>query len=153
DGTGVLLRYTSVDGEEGYPGTLNSQVTYTLTNNNEFMIDYSATTDKATPVNLTHHSYFNLTGATRDILAHELTIDADRYTPIDPTSSPTGEIASVAGTPFDFRKPMPIGARITENNEQLRNGKGYDHNFVLNRQGEGLVHAAHVYEPSSGRTI
>src|SRR5262245_60889996 len=153
DGTGVLFRYTSADREEGYPGTLKAQGTYTLTANNEFIIDYVATTDKATPVNLTHHSYFNLTGATRDVLDHELTIDADRYTPIDPTSIPTGELAPVEGTPFDFRKPMPIGARITQDNEQLRNGKGYDHNFVLNRQSEGLIHAAHVYEPSSGRVI
>jgi aldose 1-epimerase len=153
DGSGVVFRYISTDGEEGYPGTVKAQVTYTLTDNNEFIIDYAATTDKATPVNLTHHSYFNLTGATRDVLDHELTINADRYTPIDPTSIPTGEIAPVEDTPFDFRKPMPIGARIMQDNEQLRNGKGYDHNFVLNRSGEGLVHAAHVYEPSSGRVI
>ena len=153
DGIGVSFRYTSADGEEGYSGTLKAQVTYTLSDDNKLIIDYVATTDKATPVNLTHHSYFNLTGTTRDVLDHELTINADHYTPIDPTSIPTGEIAPVEGTPFDFRKPMPIGARITQDNEQLRNGNGYDHNFVLNRQGEGLVNAAHVYEPSSGRVI
>ena len=152
-GAGILLRYTSADGEENYPGTLKVQVTYTLSDNNELIIDYVATTDRATPINLTHHSYFNLTSATRDVLDHELTINADRYTPIDPTSIPTGEIAPVEGTPFDFRKPISIGARIKEDNEQLRNGQGYDHNFVLNRQGEGLVHAAHVYEPSNGRVI
>jgi aldose 1-epimerase len=152
-GAGILLRYTSADGEENYPGTLKVQVTYTLSDNNELIIDYVATTDRATPINLTHHSYFNLTSANRDVLDHELTINADHYTPIDPTSIPTGEIAPVEGTPFDFRKPISIGARIKDDNEQLRNGRGYDHNFVLNRQGEGLVHAAHVYEPSSGRVI
>jgi aldose 1-epimerase len=153
EGAGVIFRYTSPDGEEGYPGTLKAQVTYTLTDRDELIVDYLATSDKATPVNLTHHSYFNLTGATRDVLEHELTINADRYTPIDPTSIPTGEIASVDGTPFDFRKPMTIGSRITQDDEQLRNGKGYDHSFALNRQGEGLVHAAHVYEPSTGRVL
>jgi aldose 1-epimerase len=159
-GTGVLLRYTSADGEEGYPGTLKAQITYTLNEYNEFIIDYVATTDKATPVNLTHHSYFNLTGATRDVLDHELMINADHYTPIDATSIPTGEIATVESTPFDFRTPTPIGARIMQDNEQLRNGKGYDHNFVLKgyaqdsireRRSLGLIQAGHVYEPSSGR--
>ena len=153
DGQGVIFRYTSPDGEEGYPGTLKARVTYTLTDRDELMVDYSATSDKATPVNLTHHSYFNLTGITRDVLDHELTINADRYTPVDATLIPTGSIDSVEGTPFDFRKPAAIGSRIGQDDEQLRNGKGYDHNFVLNRTGEGLVPAAHVYEPSSGRVL
>ncbi len=153
DGTGVIFRYTSPDGEEGYPGTLKAQVTYTLSDRNELIVDYLATSDKPTLVNLTQHSYFNLTGGVRDVLGHELTIDADRYTPIDPTSIPTGTIASVDGTPFDFRKATAIGARIMQDDEQLRNGRGYDHNFVLNRQGDGLVHAARVYEPTTGRAL
>lgn len=153
DGAGVIFRYTSSDEEEGYPGTLKAQVTYTLSDQNELIIDYSATTDKPTLVNLTHHSYFNLTGVTRDVLDHEMTINADRYTPIDPTSIPTGEIANVEGTPFDFRKPMTIGSRIALDHEQLRNGNGYDHNFALNRQGDGLVNAARVYEPTTGRVM
>jgi aldose 1-epimerase len=153
DGSGVIFRYTSADGEEGYPGSLKAQVTYTLNDRNELIVDYLATSDKPTPVNLTQHSYFNFTGVTRDILDHELTIDADRYTPIDSTSIPTGELAPVEGTPFDFRKSVSIGSRIEQDHEQLRNGKGYDHNFVLNRQSDGLVHAARVYEPISGRVM
>ncbi|HEX9250196.1 MAG TPA: aldose epimerase family protein [Gemmatimonadaceae bacterium] len=155
---GVTLEYTSADMEEGFPGTLRARVTYTLTDDNRLMVDYQATSDKPTPVNLTQHSYWNLAGdGSRDILAHVLTINADSMTPVDSTLIPTGEISPVTGTPFDFRTPMPIGARIDQRqNTQIRYGGGYDHNFVLNRGNAGadsLVHAAHVAEPSTGRTL
>jgi len=158
EGKGVALDYTSPDMEEGYPGSLRSHVTYTLTDDDRLIVDYQATTDKPTPVNLTQHTYWNLAGsAKRDILGHELTINADSMTPVDSTLITTGEITSVTGTPFDFRTPTAIGARVDQRQDaQIRYGNGYDHNFVLNRggaAGDALVHAARVVEPTSGRTL
>jgi len=160
---GVALRYKSTDGEESYPGTLHASVTYTLTPRNELVIEYAAVSDAPTIVNLTNHSYFNLSGeGSDDVLRHEVTIDADSYTPVDATMIPTGEIAPVAGTPFDFRTPVAIGARIDSDDPQLRVAGGYDHNFVLNgyRAGAGtaddpgaLHRCARVVDPASGRTL
>lgn len=151
------LTYLSKDKEEGYPGNLNVKVIYTLTNSNELRIDYSALTDKPTVVNLTHHSFFNLhgfsSGKAKSINSHLLRINGDSYTPTNETLIPTGEIRSVEGAPFDFRQSIKIGERVDENNVDLKYGKGYDHNWVLNKKGGEMSLAAEVYEPSNGRVL
>jgi len=152
DGPTLSLRYVSKDGEEGYPGTLTVTAVYTLTDDNALRLQYTATTDKDTVVNLTQHSYFNLAGK-GDILNHVVMMPADRFTPVDSTLIPTGVLQPVDGTPFDFRTPTAIGARINQDDEQLKFGKGYDHNWVLNRTGEGLSKAAEVHDPKTGRVM
>jgi len=153
EGPAVTFTYKSHDGEEGYPGSLNVTVTYILTNENEVKIEYVATTDKPTVLNLTNHSYFNLAGAgSGTILNHELTIVADNFTAADDTLIPTGEITPVEGTPLDFTKPMKVGARI-DKLRQRPTFRGYDHNYVLNSQDGSLALAARLYDPSSGRVM
>jgi aldose 1-epimerase len=153
-GPKLELMYLSKDGEEGYPGNLKVKATYTLTEDNALKVKFKATTDKDTVCNLTHHSYFNLAGS-GDVLSHIVQINADTFTPVDAGLIPTGELAPVAGTPFDFRTPAAIGARINEtNNEQIKFAGGYDDNWVLNKKSAGeLSLAASVTEPTSGRTL
>ena len=152
---GLVLTHTSPDGHEGYPGTLRSKVTYTLTNRDELVIDSEATTDKATIVNLTNHTYWNLAGdGTRDIVGHVMMIESSAIVPVDSTLIPTGQLLPVAGTPFDFRTPTPVGARIADPHVQIRYGGGYDHTFVVNRpSGPALSHAVRLTEPTTGRAL
>jgi aldose 1-epimerase len=151
-GVALEFRYVSPDGEEGYPGNLSVTAVYTLTHENALRLDFTATTDKATVVNLTHHSYFNLAGA-GDILNHELMIPAEEFTPVNADLIPTGELRALRGTPLDFSAPTRIGARINQPDEQLKLGRGYDHNFVLNNPVGKLALAARVFEPTTGRVL
>lgn len=154
DAVGVKLHRVSADGEQGYPGRLDCNVTISLTEDNELKFEYHATTNEPTIVNLTHHGYFNLDGqGDGDILDHILMINADHFTPIGETLTPTGEIRSVEGTPLDFTEPTPFGARINQDNKQLEYGNGYDHNYVLNKDDGGLTLAARVKGPDSGRVM
>ena len=151
----LKLNYTSADGEEGYPGKLEVEVIYTLQKNNALKIDYKATTDKPTVVNLTNHTYFNLTGdANKDVLGHEVTLQADKFLPVDESLIPTGELKAVAGTPFDFTKAYTIGERINDAKDvQIKYGKGYDHCWVFTEAGNELKKVASVYEPTTGRVL
>jgi aldose 1-epimerase len=150
----IVLNYLSKDGDENYPGELNVKVTYSLSDDNELVIDYEATTTATTVVNLTHHSFFNLAGAGNgDILDHELAIYADRFTPVDEGLIPTGELKPVIGTPFDFTKPTKIGAHINDADPQIKNGKGFDHNWALKKQANVFSLAATLKEPTSGRVM
>lgn len=148
----LQLTYLSRDGEEGYPGKVSVMVNYSLTDANELRIEYFATTDKDTIINLTNHSYFNLAG-TGTVLDHQVTIHANAFTPVDETLIPTGELRAVAGTPMDFNLLTKIGARINIDDEQLRNAGGYDHNFVLHTSEKELTTGAEVYEPETGRVL
>jgi len=152
DGPSLQLRYTSKDGEEGYPGTLTVKATYTLAEDNGLKLEFTATTDKDTVLNLTQHSYFNLAGK-GDILNHQVMMPADKFTPVDSTLIPTGELKPVEGTPFDFRTPTAIGARIGQDDEQLKFGGGYDHNWVINKPMGQLGLMGRVYEPTTGRVL
>jgi aldose 1-epimerase len=151
-GPGLELRYLSPDGEEGYPGNLQATVVYTLSDNNELRTDYTATTDRATVVNLTNHAYFNLAGG-GTILDHEIELAASRFIPIGADLIPTGELRAVQGTPMDFTAPARVGARIDADDEQIRYGLGYDHTWVLDKPAGSLGRAAEVYDPSSGRVL